>query len=118
MQKKKTRKLWAFLLLLTMLTTLVPSTKGKAVELPESVVNGEEHAELSLKEIFENYEHTDPTEFYAQLEELTGLAAKEENAEAAKVLYDKLDVAYTKAYTMWNTANVATYVDADRKSVV
>lgn len=112
MQKKKTRKLWAFLLLLTMLTTLVPSTKGKAVEMPESVVNGEEHAELSLKEIFENYEHTDPTEFYAQLEELTGLAAKEENAEAAKALYDKLDIAYTKAYTMWNTANVATYVDA------
>ena len=72
MQKKKTRKLWAFLLLLTMLTTLVPSTKGKAVEMPESVVNGEEHAELSLKEIFENYEHTDPTELYAQLEELTG----------------------------------------------
>ncbi|MDE7327483.1 MAG: LysM peptidoglycan-binding domain-containing protein [Lachnospiraceae bacterium] len=112
MQKKKTRKLWAFLLLLTMLTTLVPTTWTKAVEMPEAVINGEEHAELSLAEIFENYEHTDPTEFYAQLTELKELAAEVENTEAAKALYDKLDVAYTKAYTMWITSNVATYVDA------
>lgn len=112
MQTKKTRKLWAFLLLLCMLSTLAPVSQSKAVEMPEEVLNGDAHAELSLAEIFENYEHTDPTEFYADLEELKNLAAEEENAEAAKELYDKLDIAYGKAYTMWITSSVATHVNA------
>ena len=112
MQTKKTRKLWAFLLLLSMLFTLSPAAVSKAVEMSEAVLNGEEHAELTLKEIFENYEHTDPTEFYADLEEMKKLAETEENAEEAKELYDKLDTIYTKAYTMWITTTVATRVDA------
>lgn len=112
MQNRKTRKLWAFLLLLTMLVPLSPAAKSKAVEMPEAVISGDEHAELSLAEIFENYEHTDPTEFYAKLDELEKLAADEENAEAAKELFDKLDVAYGKAYTMWITSTVATRVNA------
>ena len=112
MQTKKTRKLWAFLLLLSMLFTLSPAAVSKAVEMSEAVLNGEEHAELTLKEIFENYEHTDPTEFYADLEEMKKLAETEENAEEAKELYDKLDTVYTKAYTMWITTTVATRVDA------
>lgn len=112
MQTKKTRRLWAFLLLLSMLFTLSPAAVSKAAEMPEAVLNGEEHAELTLKEIFENYEHTDPTEFYAGLDEMKKLAEMEENAEEAKELYDKLDIAYTKAYTMWITTTVATRVDA------
>ncbi len=112
MQTKKTRKLWAFLLLLCMLFTLTPVSQAKAVEMPEAVLNGDEHAELSLAEIFENYEHTDPAEFYADLEDLAKLAADEENAEAAKELYDKLDIAYTKTYTMWITSSIATRVNA------
>lgn len=112
MQTKKTRKLWAFLLLLSMLFTLAPVSESKAVEMPEAVLNGEEHAELSLAEIFENYEHTDPTEFYADLETLKELAVDEENAEAAKELYDKLDIVYGKTYTMWITSSIATRIDA------
>lgn len=112
MQTKKTRKLWAFLLCFAMLLTLSKETQGKAVEMPEAVLNGEEHSDLSLAEIFENYEHTDPAEFYAGVEELRTLAETEENAEAAKELYDKLDTAYTKAYTMFITSSVATSVNA------
>lgn len=118
MQTKKTRRLWAFLLLFSMLFTLSPAAISKAVEMPEAVLNGEEHTELTLKEIFENYEHTDPTEFYAGLEEMKKLAETEENAEEAKELYDKLDIAYTKAYTMWITTTVATRVDATNAAML
>lgn len=118
MQNKKRRKLWAFLLCFAMLLTLSPAIRGKATEMPEAVLNGEEHAEYSLAEIFENYEHIDPAEFYAGLEELRTLAETEENAEAAKELYDKLDVAYTKTYTMWITSSVATRVNATDEAML
>ncbi|MDE7298881.1 MAG: hypothetical protein K2N94_08635, partial [Lachnospiraceae bacterium] len=112
MQTKRTRKLWAFLLLLCMLFQLAPASRGMAAEISEAVINGEEHAELSLAEIFESYEHTDPTEFYEGLTQLAELAADEENAEAARELYDKLDRIYGKAYTMWIIGSIATRVDA------
>lgn len=112
MQTKRTRKLWAFLLLLCMLFELAPASRSTAAELSEAVLNDEEHAELTLKEIFESYEHTDPSEFYEELDQLKELAAAEENAEEAKELYDKLDLVYEKAYTMWIVSNVATYIDA------
>ena len=112
MRTKKTRKLWAFLLLLCMIFQLSPVFRAEAAEVSEAVLNGEEHASLSLKEIFESYEHTDPEEFYQGLEELKELAAEEETAKAAKELYDKLDVAYTKAYTMWIISSTANRVDA------
>lgn len=110
MQTKRTRRLWAFLLLLCMLFTLAPASQSAAAE-PAEAGSGE-HAELSLKEIFESYERTDPTEFYGDLDRLKELAASEENAAQAKELYDSLDLAYEKAYTMWIISNVATYVDA------
>ena len=112
MQTKGKGKLLAFLVLLCMLFQLAPASLGMAAEVSEAVINGEEHAELSLSEIFESYEHTNPAEFYEGLAQLAELAADEENAEAAKELYDKLDIAYGKAYTMRIIASVATRVDA------
>ncbi len=112
MQTKRKGKLWAFLVLLCMLFQLAPASAGMAAEVSEEVINGEEHAEFSLSEIFESYEHTDPAEFYEGLAQLAELAADEENAEAAKELYDKLDTIYGKAYTMRVIASIATRVDA------